>query len=384
MSHDDDELGSGPGRRLSEQITIWYKMALQVGTLAGFVLVSYYFMTIQYFPLGDLQSFASIFLYVSLMSFVLFGSLMLCLFFAPYFWMKSVLATVETCELVVGMQALKVTCTIANNDYINDADTEYPSRNICWKYLILPLIYVPMLLVFKWLEYKAVFYGFILFGIICLYCSLFLFPSFKYEYQKNIGKKIDYRISDDKSKTIAYIKIFFASVASSTILVCGVLLSSLIFLQSDDAILYKIFFAEMLVILSGVTFIIRETKDSIRNNMLIVTGMFMLYLMSTDLDKIVLRNMRMASLGSFDATLIVDKAACDLLHQQQYPVICSANLPSYQVKKVKILWRGAEYYIQYNGEDHKMHRVIVSSTHISGLELYFPSDGDNQKNTIFI
>jgi hypothetical protein len=80
-------------------------------------------------------------------------------------------------------------------------------------------------------------------------------------------------------------------------------------------------------------------------------------------------NMQKATLGSKEVMLEIDPIGCGILARNSYEINCVKQKPPISVNNIHILWRGNDYYLEFQGKDKKTHDVIIPASHIFGLFL---------------
>lgn len=301
-----------------KKFSLIYNAVLQLSSLFGFLLTAYYFFSIRYFPSSDFQSFLFIFLYMTLLSLGVFCILSFSFILAPFIWIKTVLATVETCEWIVGKKNLKTVCLMANDKNLRGYFTKKAFLSILKIYTIV-FVYSLVLLFCFFNKFSFLLFCLILSGIACLLVCPIIFPSFKLKYTDHLDVLVEAQSSLPKQKilNLSVLKIFIASIASGTIVFFGIAFISL-FLFKNDGIILKMIMTTLIVIFSGLCFYLIEQVKDIKRAMLVASLIVTFICLGYPgaMDNIIKSSMSIFSLGNFQATILVDDFACERLIKQ--------------------------------------------------------------------
>lgn len=370
-------------KNIFSQFSSWYKTILQLGIFIGFLITSYYFLSIGYFPANDPTNFITILLYEALLSFLALGSLGVVLFLAPYFWIKTVLGTVNTCDWIVGRNSLETICNIANKEHTKDKNISTRAYlRIFSIYVSITLSYVSVLCYFYWCKNLVSLYMLLIFSVVCFNICCFIFPSFldkkyldsiphKIESQSNLAQISFWNI---KANFINLVSTIIASIVSGLLLFLGTIFTYL--LISPTTAIFKFILPVFITALSGMCLSIHEKYNSVKKSIFVTVMVIIISFIPFFIDDIEQSNMQKSSLGSFDATLEIDSIACQMLYKQNFSISCETQKLPISANNIHVLWRGSEYYLRFTDKGNKIHYLIIPANHVYGFSFKKKNDTD--------
>ncbi|GAB4391396.1 MAG: hypothetical protein Tsb005_01060 [Gammaproteobacteria bacterium] len=349
----------------------YYKLITAASLIIGFGLCISYFLHIDYFPINDMQTSITLFLYAFATCLLMMGSVCFIVFVANYYWYQLVLNVPECCDYVVGRPEFIKIFRAVRRDKLDEADKIVQANTrIMFYYLIfltLPsLVYYSL---FIWNKYICSLI--LVFCIATVYLYIMRFLDITSNPDVSVFELIKQQLAKPKQKFTSnkvWLKILVASVFASGLLFLA-LQAIFIFLKIEevtnlDRFVYMLF----ILVISSMNLNFPKSTKSIKYSMLLT--LILTVVCSSVTSNVVIAEtiMSRTTLGAYKTNMEVDTVACNMMRHKNAKIICDKNKSPIAIGAVWLLWRGKnEYYIKFVDNKGKVQKLILNARHIEGL-----------------
>ena len=340
---------------LDDFIKIGWKLSLLIGLL----ILSSYFIDIQFFPTIDFQSIAYLLAIVSVIGIVFFFGIAFLYGFSSYLWMM-LLKKKLICNLIFCIDE----ADIVRNQYKEGRVDLHEKTRL--KIVAFGVATMSIMCLFLWLvgtKRPYLFGAVILLGLIT---KIYLFID---------DKESDFVFSNSimnravRSKPFIGAKIFLVSIFPALLLYGTWLI--ICFLSSDKGALAQFTLMTLLICLSTVCFLPTSKEWEVSKWVACISSSTILFLLlgfggwgdiSTKIVKIL-------GLGSMkNATISMDNIACEDFEKKSFPIKCGFSKSVYTIDNIYVFWRVGECYFQGTNSLGKIRKIRISANHIYDIE----------------
>lgn len=326
--------------------------------LLGIIVFSAYFIDIQYFPVSNLASILYLPVITGLIGFMLLISFSGLVGFAPYMWAE-LLKDKNICRRIVGSGHTEhVMCTYR----ANFVDLNQKCRMQIFRWYAGTMLCCISLWFLAAEQEKNIFFV-LLFILGC---------AGKYWVLLNQNKNTPSSINSLENNKISCLRVLTKIICYSLLpgLALFIVIVALTNLVETKNTLFQTMFVIAIIFTSSLCLLPFSNKWKFLNWTVIVSMasiiLFITFLgIFTNLSKNIIHLFKFGNINN--ASMIIDEVGCDIFKLNGFGLDCSKKQKRYKIKRVNVLWRANEVYIQ--DTNHPTIKFIFAEKHALSISI---------------